>query len=346
MTPNYLTMRRNYGLGARLAGLGEIFAVYFLINLAGRHIYALAGWPDGGRFLFPENGEPDFLAAAPWDALQIFMTFGLALVVSLLVARLRGRPIAPSYGLRFKPAGFWKLTGTGLLAGAAIYLPPNLLKVIDFYVTDLGPGSVFWQMTEDSDWDLGFWLDMAATSFLLVAILEEILTRGYMIGRLTENFRAGDAILIVATIFALAHGQYWQPNVLSIGQIAAIIYSSLILGVITVRTGSIWPAIIAHMIVNMPALYILKAVFCGVAFLSLLLFRGAVGGFLRDATRLFREHASASGLIVGAPAATILVFAVHEKLGPMIYWYGVIGALAATSLFFRSQWRREPADDN
>ena len=83
-------------------------------------------------------------------------------------------------------------------------------------------------------------LDIALYVVLLVLLpplLEEFLFRGALL-QLLRPFGDGFAIVLSAVLFALAHGNLVQaPTALLVG---------LALGFVTVRSGSIWPAVLGH----------------------------------------------------------------------------------------------------
>jgi membrane protease YdiL (CAAX protease family) len=95
-------------------------------------------------------------------------------------------------------------------------------------------------------------LYMAVGSFLVVPIVEELAARGYLQTRLAEDFGPAGAIYITAFFFAIGHTQYFKPEVLSIGMLVSIVISSVSIGYAFFRTGSLWPGIIAHALINIP----------------------------------------------------------------------------------------------
>ncbi len=90
------------------------------------------------------------------------------------------------------------------------------------------------------DGALGFVLSMLRIS-VLTAIVEEYALRGHVLGNLRKY---GDtyAVLMSAAIFSLMHG--------NLIQVPYAMLSGVALGIFTLKTKSIWPAIIAHAIGN------------------------------------------------------------------------------------------------
>lgn len=86
----------------------------------------------------------------------------------------------------------------------------------------------------------GFAVTMLRVS-ILAAVVEEFCLRGHVMGNLR---RYGDvfAVLMSSAIFALMHG--------NLIQVPFAMFSGVALGIFSIKTGSIWPAIMAHAINN------------------------------------------------------------------------------------------------
>ena len=77
---------------------------------------------------------------------------------------------------------------------------------------------------------------------VLPAICEELAFRGYILTGLRQNFRPWSAILLSSFLFAL-----YQMNVF---QFIPHFLFGIVLAALVVRTGSIWPAIVFHLVYN------------------------------------------------------------------------------------------------
>lgn len=97
---------------------------------------------------------------------------------------------------------------------------------------------------------------------ILPAWCEELAFRGFILTGLRQSFRPWSAILLSSFLFAL-----YQMNVF---QFLPHFLFGIVLAVLVVRTGSIWPAIVFHLVYNMvllgPAL--LPSLFSGLESLS------------------------------------------------------------------------------
>lgn len=89
-------------------------------------------------------------------------------------------------------------------------------------------------------------------SALVLAILgplgEEVFFRGFLFGALATRMRVAAAIAVSAAVFALLH--------MEVGVLIPIFVAGLLLTWLYARTGSLWPAFLAHLGQNLLALLI------------------------------------------------------------------------------------------
>lgn len=97
-----------------------------------------------------------------------------------------------------------------------------------------------------------FWFFSAVMSWALIPFLEELFFRGYCQRRLAEDWGNGPAIVGTACLFTFEHTQYQIPNAYNVGMIVGLFVSAVGFGVIFAWTRSLFPAIIAHMIFDIP----------------------------------------------------------------------------------------------
>jgi membrane protease YdiL (CAAX protease family) len=169
------------------------------------------------------------------------LTAAQALIVAALVVALTRRKgaLGRARMLALEPIGLRRLAVTMAAMVIALYLltevPQTILGISDQealkWITKLRP----------------VWL--AAPLLVVVGpISEELLFRGFAYGGLAPS-RIGPigAILVTSTIWAVVHFQYAWPI---IGQI--FVYG-LVLGVARWRTGSLWPPLVVHVLINLYA---------------------------------------------------------------------------------------------
>jgi membrane protease YdiL (CAAX protease family) len=329
-----------------IVALAEVMVVFFFVPQLGQKLYRWTELPFADDFLFVADGEPDFVTAIPYELSYYAATFGLVVMATLLIGIVRRRTSPISYGLYREPGRFREVLRLGVFAGAAIYCIPNLLKVIDYYVADIGPGTAFWNLQAQVSWGWEYWLLMAVSGFLVIPVIEEFLVRGYLLGRLNENFRPGEAIIISAFLFSSAHLQYLKPDILSIGSSIGIVLNSMLLGYIVYRTGSILPVMIAHMIVNLPATPGWKVFGIATAVVCLGCFHRRVSKFVKEWLGMTRQGTDLKTIGIALVFVFITARAVTGKLPYADAWYGVCITLFVCSLLMRSTWKNGRVNTN
>jgi membrane protease YdiL (CAAX protease family) len=81
---------------------------------------------------------------------------------------------------------------------------------------------------------------------LVAPVMEELVFRGLLLQGLRRHWPAAPAVLTTALLFALFHANPWQ--------FMGPLLLGLFFGWLTVRSGSLWPAILAHALNNATAL--------------------------------------------------------------------------------------------
>lgn len=136
------------------------------------------------------------------------------------------------------PVGFIAYVIT---SGIVISTLANFVPAFDVQqAQDVG----FDQLTYRYEYILAF-----ITLVVIAPVAEEILFRGYLYGKLKKRTVRWVAILLTSALFGLAHGQ-WNVAV-------DTFILSIVLCLLRDMTGSLWPAIILHMIKNGIAYYFL-----------------------------------------------------------------------------------------
>lgn len=128
-----------------------------------------------------------------------------------------------------------------VLTTAVMAIATQLLTFVD-YTQEQETG--FAQIASQPEYILAF------LSLVVIApIAEEILFRGYLFGKLRKYVSLWLAILITSLLFAVVHFQ-WNVGI-------DVFVLSIVLCLLRVYTGSLWPAILLHMLKNGVAFYFL-----------------------------------------------------------------------------------------
>ena len=149
---------------------------------------------------------------------------------------LRGRPSRPLLSVVLGLAVF------------AIWVGPDFLFP-GWHHSVLFSNAIMGTPTGTPQTDLVFLVPRIAISVLVVPVLEELFWRGWMMRWLidAEHFErvplgqyAPQAFWIVAVLFALEHGSFWD-----VGLVTGLVYNWWM-----VRTRNLWDCILAHAVTN------------------------------------------------------------------------------------------------
>lgn len=189
----------------------------------------------GGRLA---EGDP------PADALYRYSTaigsifiYGVFFVILLVIAR--GLPAREFFALR-RPASWPKALGLALLSYVAIFIGAGLI------IWALGAGDE--QGLTPEAWDSSR-AGAYAASFVAVALVgptvEELMYRGAGM-TLLARYGAPVAVIVTAVAFGLGHGLLLA--------LAALVYFGLVMGVLRLKTASVYPCILVHSLFNATSL--------------------------------------------------------------------------------------------
>jgi membrane protease YdiL (CAAX protease family) len=190
--------------------------------------------------------------------------FGLGVVMLFAVRTIVRRDVAwrTSLALGSRPLGF--AVGWSLFGFVAAYAA-NLTVSMSYLAWQ---GNIAAQAAERVQW-MGFLADVPAAAILplsaFVAVWEETVFRGFLLGRLRAALPAGStraarlrrdalAVLLCGLCFGAGHG---YQGVLGLLQTTT---AGVVLGAVAVWRGSLWPAIGAHLAIDAFGLLVLKAV--------------------------------------------------------------------------------------
>jgi membrane protease YdiL (CAAX protease family) len=184
--------------------------------------------------------------------------FALALAIGVPALIWKKRASNTVLGLDRWPS--WSDIGFGLLAvlpyymlsAAVVWLGMDILKIID---PNVGQQIGFENLTMRIELILAF-----VTLVVMAPLAEEILFRGYFLGRMNENTGKWAAVLITSVAFGLMHLVGVNESgsiVLQWGAATDTFAMGLTAGVLRTLTGSIWAGVLLHGLKNSVAYYFL-----------------------------------------------------------------------------------------
>lgn len=294
--------------------------------------------PNLGEALGMANGAPpDFLAASGAIAVQFVVQYGVMAVLIAILGILRGRNRLPHYAIMRPQEGWQQSISSGVVAGLLIGIIPALVFVLQD-VAPIGQNTPLWAVINGARWDWTFWLFMAAGSYVLPPFLEEFAWRGYVLGRLAEGFSPGAALVLSTLIFAMLHVQYLQMDAAMALTLVGLILASLVFGFLTLRSGSLIPAIAAHLIINFPLPTSGNVVKIVIGISALIVYRRSIGAELAILARMI--WCTKTLAVVPAVVGTAAMVAVAMLVPGGLYWVGGLSMVLFVSFHFikRSAW--------
>ncbi len=164
---------------------------------------------------------------------------GIILAPALLMACVLTRSLRRSLNMNKPPTMAWPVA---IILGCCIHPAYAMLASLIQAVYPLSPQTIeslgpFEQLVNEAP----FW-NVVLVLALIPAICEEIAYRGFIFNGLRQNQAGLRAVLVTAVLFGLSHGVLQQS-------LAATVMG-LMLGWITLRCGSLFPAMIIHVINN------------------------------------------------------------------------------------------------
>lgn len=286
------------------------------------------------------TGSPrDLMAGARALTQQFGVQYGVLAGLALVFALLRGRRSAPAYALATPTPKITHPVRYGLLLGLLISIIPSTVFILQD-IAPIGADTPIWAALRDAPWDLDFWIFMAVGSFALVPLLEELGWRSYVLGRFLEGAAPGAALVATTALFALLHVQYLQADAAMMATFIGLVVGSVGLGFATLRAGTIWPAVIAHIMINFPLTTEGHAIRIGLAVIALIVWRKPIGSELVGLVRVLWRTST----LLALP----LVMAVAAPALAMMIWPSGLPVIAATlaglalggGLIRRSAWAR------
>lgn len=296
-------------------------------------LIGLANRDDRNALLFGENG-PDWLAAAIAESEWLGVRFGMTLLAAWAIAAWRGGPTRREASLSTGGHSIIALMAMGVGVCLVMLLPVRLAMAIDFHIP-LGERTPMWDLMARSEWTPEFWLFMAASSFVIVPIVEELFFRGYMLGRFRENFTAGGAALLTAVLFWISHGQYITGDPYLAFHSVNVLLGAIVMAWMTLKTGSLIPALTAHVLFNVPGQFAWNAGWVALALVVLVAWRGTAWRYLKEIFALLATTREWLFLLVAAVIVTSLVVLIRAEPNARFVAVGVFFLLFVASLVRR-----------
>lgn len=187
---------------------------------------------------------------------------------------------------------------------------------------------------------------LAIGSFLVIPLVEEGAWRGYVLGRLGEGFSPGAAVLLTTALFAVLHIQYLRGDPAMMLTFAGLMIASLGFGFITLRSGSLLPAILAHAIINTPLTTELHIVRLLLAVVLVVYFRKAIMRELGVWAGLLFRWSSLAVLPAIATVFAIALLALRQPEYLLTLTAVLTAVVILAAVLGRSAWRRALSADN
>jgi hypothetical protein len=177
-----------------------------------------------------------FVAAASTGALGIWNAMGGSAVALGLAVLLFGRPASTAW-LRPSPRLILLgVTAGGLMAVATYLLYPLFVRALPFIATDASQLYAAFRAPS---------LVVASVALVPVVVGEELVWRGVVQSSLVERLGAWRGVALAAVVYALVHvplGSY--------ALVAAAFFCGLAWGALRVKTASLVPPLVAHLLWN------------------------------------------------------------------------------------------------
>ena len=177
------------------------------------------------------------------------ISYVLALAVLVLVAKkiFDINISRDGMGLRGLP------TWTDVLLSPIGYIVSLVGAVAIVYVTQLFMPMIDWTQAQDVGFNNVISSVDRIVSFVALVIMaplmEELIFRGYLYGRLRSKISAFPAIILVSVLFGVMHGQW------NVGIVVGVM--SVVMCIAREMTGTIYAGVLMHMIRNGVAFYML-----------------------------------------------------------------------------------------
>jgi membrane protease YdiL (CAAX protease family) len=312
---------------SRAAAISETLLIVTFGALAAGQIAKLIDWPTRAtsQALLLEQAQPDWQAAANSEAQWLALRYGLTFAAVLAVCLWRGRPTAREASLSLGGRSLPSLIAFGVLLGVLLNTPVEAAHIAQSYF-HFGANTPMWDLMQRSDWTREFWLYMAVGSYAAVPVIEEFYFRSYALGRYREHFSDGASVILVSVFFWVAHGQYLGGDPFLLFNSALLFLGALLLGWSVIHTGSLVPALVAHVVINIPVSMEFRIAWVLIGLAALILLWPAIA---RSAVSLLKLLASTrEWLFLIAAGAALIGLVVGARTYPIALPIGLVVLLA------------------
>lgn len=285
------------------------------------------------------GGPKDFVAASAAIGVQFAAQYGAIAALIIFFGLIRGRNRLRHYAIAAPQGGWGKAVSAGVIAGLLVGIIPALVFVLQD-LAPIGEDTPIWAALRGARWDWSYWLFMAAGSFVLPPLVEELAWRGYVLGRLEEGFAPGAALVMTTLVFSALHFQYLRPDAAMALTLIGLILASLAFGFLTLRSGSLAPAMIAHAIINFPLPTEGNVAKIVIALVVIAIFRRSIGAEAREWARIFCRASTLAVVPAVILIAAAAFGAVRIPNGPFLVGGGAVLLLLILLMLKRSAWRQ------
>jgi membrane protease YdiL (CAAX protease family) len=226
-----------------------LITTYFVLQIAVSTLFALAL---GVTAVFSHAGQSlDQAIAATFaqpamQALLVVLSLAIAAPLTLWLARRKWPQLwsmAQPPGFGFTRPRHLQFLALAVVAGLAAPLLGTLLTQL------LAHGHTVTQDIQQlgNSTPLGLRLPLVLMVVIVGPLVEELLFRGVLLSALLQRWRTGWAVLISSLAFALVHLPGLQYQWYALPELALL---ALVLAWLRLRSGSIWPGVVAHGVNN------------------------------------------------------------------------------------------------
>ncbi len=225
----------------------EVLSVYSFGSVLGLLLAKLLGISLSNPMTAITNDPNLDLLPITWSLLQVlfWQYLGWWLTALALTRRATSTTTEMAAGQSINPILL------GLSVGVLTVIPARLIEMAQHHFA-LGTMAPWRQALLDGAWDWDFWVLMAVGSFVLIPIIEEAFYRGYLLGRLCRDWALATALCFSASLFAFSHAQYLQLDGFNVLMLLNAMWGGLLYGILRRYSGSLLPAIVGHMLINIP----------------------------------------------------------------------------------------------